>query len=364
MRDELTAHISSEGKKTRDHTNQQITLLTQGFTASLSETNSQVNFLTKCNSATSGRLHELSRRVNRTEALLNGSIKISGLPSSLTQSLSASNVAIRILHFLSMQVVAREIKSARYGPEYQTSFPSSSAQSNQQITCRSLFIDFFNPSLAQEAVFLKKGRGKVLLREIFTDIQSNLQIYINYALPKYLSDLLNAVKKWNASHNFKFIWHHEGRILLKKSENSETHQFISLEEFQIFTRDFPLGNQRDTVPVTARMLPVHRTEDAFPGGPLIRPSVFPQNSIPHSVGNITQISSSEDDLTVDQSYRMEIAEIQSESNPTEAQTGLTAGLPGAGPGSSRDAGSDGPAPGLQNDSTGFNYTHISGTAKL
>ena len=60
-------------------------------------------------------------------------------------------------------------------------------------------------------------------------------IHVNASLTTYRKRLLGRVLEFKCKHNFKLVWTANGKILLKKTENSSTKCFVTHpEEFEEF----------------------------------------------------------------------------------------------------------------------------------
>ena len=69
--------------------------------------------------------------------------------------------------------------------------------------------------------------------------QQNSRLYINESLTVKSRIILNKVKEFKRRHHFKLVWTRQGKVLLKKNENqSETHVFASLKDFEEFNEKF------------------------------------------------------------------------------------------------------------------------------
>ena len=61
------------------------------------------------------------------------------------------------------------------------------------------------------------------------------QIHVNESLTTYRKRLLGRVLEFKRKHNnYKFVWTANGKILLKKMENSTTRCLVTHEEFEEF----------------------------------------------------------------------------------------------------------------------------------
>ena len=69
--------------------------------------------------------------------------------------------------------------------------------------------------------------------------QQNSRLYIHESLTVKTRAILNKVKEFKRRHHFKFVWTRQGKFLLKRNENqSETHVFASLKDFEEFNEKF------------------------------------------------------------------------------------------------------------------------------
>lgn len=90
----------------------------------------------------------------------------------------------------------------------------------------------------RDAIYRKKRN---LYSKSAKDIgfQQDSRLYINESLTVKSRAILNAVKEFKRRHHFKFVWTRQGKVLLKKNENqSETHVFASLKDFEEFNEKF------------------------------------------------------------------------------------------------------------------------------
>ena len=65
-------------------------------------------------------------------------------------------------------------------------------------------------------------------------VSHGAQIHVNESLTTYRKRLLGRVLEFKRKHNYKFVWTTNGKILLKKTENSTTKCFVTHEEFEEF----------------------------------------------------------------------------------------------------------------------------------
>ena len=69
--------------------------------------------------------------------------------------------------------------------------------------------------------------------------QQNSRLYINESLTAKTRAIPNKVKEFKRRHHFKFVWTRQGKVFLKRNENqSETHVFVSLKDFEEFNEKF------------------------------------------------------------------------------------------------------------------------------
>ena len=64
------------------------------------------------------------------------------------------------------------------------------------------------------------------------------QIHVNESLTTYRKRLLGRVLEFKRKHNYKFAWTANGKILLKKMENSSMKCFVTHEEFEEFLHQY------------------------------------------------------------------------------------------------------------------------------
>ena len=62
-------------------------------------------------------------------------------------------------------------------------------------------------------------------------VSHRLRIYINENLTPYRKRLFNRILEFKRTHNYKYLWTNNGRIMLRESESSQPQWFVSYEDF-------------------------------------------------------------------------------------------------------------------------------------
>ena len=57
------------------------------------------------------------------------------------------------------------------------------------------------------------------------------RIYINESLTPYRKRLFNRILEFKRTHNYKYLWTNNGRIMLRESESSQPQCFVSYADF-------------------------------------------------------------------------------------------------------------------------------------
>ena len=71
----------------------------------------------------------------------------------------------------------------------------------------------------------------------FANMSGNSKIHVNESLTPYRKGLFSRIYAFKKKHAYKFIWTTNGRIKLRKCEDSTQHEFVTHEEFEKFLQD-------------------------------------------------------------------------------------------------------------------------------
>ena len=71
---------------------------------------------------------------------------------------------------------------------------------------------------------------KILNSDVIPNSTSKKQIFVNPVLPKEQFLLLQKCKAWAKVNNFKFVWPHQGEILLKQANGTKTFNINCVED--------------------------------------------------------------------------------------------------------------------------------------
>ena len=112
--------------------------------------------------------------------------------------------------------------------------PSSNSQRQRKIIVK------FTRLVKEDEVFntrkkLKSKRTKdlpsVQIQSESSSVSHNAAIHINESLTPYRKRLFGRILDFKKKCHFKYLWTSNGKIMLRESDTSTTHGFVSFEEF-------------------------------------------------------------------------------------------------------------------------------------
>lgn len=115
--------------------------------------------------------------------------------------------------------------------------PSRNSQRQRKIIVK------FTRRVKRDEVFnnrkkLKSKRSKdlpsVQIQSESSSVSHNAAIHINESLTPYRKRLFGRILDFKKNCHFKYLWTSNGKIMLRESDTSTTHSFVSFEEFDEF----------------------------------------------------------------------------------------------------------------------------------
>ena len=119
--------------------------------------------------------------------------------------------------------------------------PSRNSQRQRKIIVK------FTRLVKEDEVFntrkkLKSKRTKdlpsVQIQSESSSVSHNAAIHINESLTPYRKRLFGRSLDFKKNHHFKYLWTRKGKIMLRESDSSTSHSFVSFEEFDEYLDSF------------------------------------------------------------------------------------------------------------------------------
>jgi len=78
---------------------------------------------------------------------------------------------------------------------------------------------------------LTKDLPSVQIQSESSSVIHNAAIHITESLIPYRKHLFSRILDFKKNHHFKYLWTSNGKIVLRESDSSTRHSFVSLEQF-------------------------------------------------------------------------------------------------------------------------------------
>lgn len=166
------------------------------------------------------------------------SIMVNGLIFSSDVMEEQVNFFIKLFKLLGTTVVAQDFKSIRRVKKSRAIQPSSQQQRTPISNAESYIVSFYPAHYSLMLVDAKKKFGDLLNSVLTNSALDTLKVYINPILPKELYLLLKGAKAAAKAHGIKYVWHREGKIMLRPKEGDKVVTVYSQCELDAFINSF------------------------------------------------------------------------------------------------------------------------------
>lgn len=136
---------------------------------------------------------------------LDHNLEIFGVPDSIPESKAMESLC---------QIIQVTVPEA-------SSFTAKRSWSGAHGKSKAICVQFQSKH-TRDTILKKSKARKPKISDFATDSQDNRSVYINEQLSPYNKQLFYMANKIKMEKNYKFIWVAEGKILLKKTEDSKT----------------------------------------------------------------------------------------------------------------------------------------------
>ena len=117
-------------------------------------------------------------------------------------------IVINIANFLGIQVAVGDIRKTRLLKQ---------KIQQKHTTSAPIVATFYSYSDCLKILDAKKDI-KIFNSNVIVNSNSQQRIYINQMLPQELFLLLKKCKNWASKNSYKYVWHHQGEILIKRDD--------------------------------------------------------------------------------------------------------------------------------------------------
>ena len=216
-------------------TNKAVTKLTADFKEFMLK--SQESNAVQASHSTTLKKHD--EKFRYIEANTPHELSFAGHLESENPEADLKQIVINIAKFLGVQITASDIRKTRLLKTKNGVGKSGPAP---------IVATFYSYSDCNKILDAKKDI-KIVNSNVIESSTSTNRIYINQMLSQEMFSLLKKCKQWAVANKYKFVWHHQGEILIKKADK-ETPIRIKTEDDLIKLNNGQLSNITVTTAVS------------------------------------------------------------------------------------------------------------------